>query len=340
MAQYDQSNEEFNEAIDNTDISDDTKEEIKSLFEGQEDVTLENYDPETYDPENPPDVLIVPEGQELTSDPGAAVVIWLGKADNVTFGSPLGDGDAMAADLGGAEGAGRVIVALSDDDQSMSFVGTGKFTVETGAGDDELTLEAGVSATMDTGYGFDTVNLSGNRADHTFNVDAKGNVIINGGQYVLKNAEVIQFDDHMSVVAANEDQAIVARMYKILFDRDPDSEGLQYWFDLLQSNSFGDGTHDMWDVTHVFMDSDEYKEMYGGKSDEEVLQQLYQGLRGAEPDQEGFNYWMDIIENWDNEGENVLVHVFYAFAYSDEASQLMGMDGSNYIISLYDDDVA
>ncbi len=329
MAQYDAPTEEVVDNVANSNISPQNQQAIANLFQGQATVNVA-----VYDPANPPqnaDLIIVPPGVQFTSDPGGAVVIFQGNAE-VEFNAAA------------AEEAGRVIIAQSNDDQNIGFA-SGEYTLETGAGDDNITVNQGVSITMDTGYGFDTVNLGGNREDHTFEVDANGNVIVNGGNYVLTNVQVIQFDDHMSVVVANEDQAIVARMYKILFDRDPDSEGLQYWFDLL-ADTFEAGHHDMWDVTHAFMNSDEFVAMYGGKSDEEYLEALYQGM-GRAPDEAGMNYWLDVINNpeemiegWTGDGDNAWVHVFYAFAYSDEASDLMGLNGNNYIIPLYDDDVA
>ncbi len=325
MAQYDMPKDEFNEQIGNSDISPENKAAIDALFAGKDNVNVG-----TYDPENPPegaDVIIVPEGTELTGDPGGALIIFQGGAS----------GEFEAGD------EPRAIIAQSGDNQTLIFTGDGQVTVETGAGSDIITVAPGVEATIDTGEGFDGVVITKSGGNVSFEIDADGNLLVTGSSYTLAGVEVVQFTDSLSVIAQDEDQAIVARLYQILFDREPDMEGLEYWFDTLQDASFGDGTYDMWDVTHAFMNSDEFAAKYADLTDEEYLTELYLGMTGRAPDAEGMSYWLDVLANpeemiagWTGDGDNAYVHVNYAFAYSSEATEAMGLDGTQYIVPLYD----
>ncbi|TVQ96634.1 MAG: DUF4214 domain-containing protein [Desulfovibrionales bacterium] len=328
MAQYDMPKETFVEELNASDISDATRQKIIESFAEKDDVLVANYDPD-----NPPDgadVVVIPDGVTLEADPGGSLVIFQGGTQGQTF---------VAGD------APRAIIAQSNDDQTLIFTGEGQATVETGSGRDVVTLAPGVEATVSTGEGFDGVVITKSGENVQFEVDANGNVLVTGSSFQLSGVEYIKFDDSFHVVAEEEDQAIVARMYKILFDRDPDVEGLEYWFDTLQSASFGDGTYNMWDVTHAFMNSDEFNTKYEDMSDADFLTNLYLGMSGRDPDEEGFAYWLDVLANpeenigtWQGEGDNAWVHVTYSFAFSEEANQAMGLDGTKYIIPLYDMD--
>ncbi|MCF8104314.1 MAG: DUF4214 domain-containing protein [Desulfohalobiaceae bacterium] len=306
-----------------------TKASVSSLFAEQDNVVVSNFDPD-----DPPgadvDVVIVPSGTTLTADPGGSVVIFQGQASGTFTASQDG---------------GRAFIAQSDDGQDLNFDGQGEVTVETGAGTDSFDVSSDVAVTVDAGGGFDDLNLGENRGDVEFAVDEDGNLVITGSSYTVENMETIQFGDALSVVAEDEDQAIVGRMYQVLFDREADQEGLKYWFDTLESESFDDDTHDMWDVTHAFMNSEEFTEKYGELDNEEFVTQLYLGMNDRAPDEEGLNYWTDVLENpeemiagWDGEDDNAKVHVVYAFAYSDEAEKAMGLEGSKYIVPTFDDD--
>lgn len=315
MAQYDMPKDELDQEVEKFDVSDATRDAIKKQFEGKESVNVATYDPEA--PPQDADIIVVPPGVEVTQDPGGALLVFQGPATG-TFQ---------------ATEAGRTIIANSVEEDGSPVNNTITFT---GSG----------NVTVETGDGFDVVELTdSNREDAGFEVDENGNVIITGSSYTLSGVEVVKFGDAMSVIAEDEDQAIVARMYQILLNREPDLEGLEWWLETLQDASFGDGTYDMWDVTHAFMVSKEYEEKYDGMENDEFLTQLYLGLNGREPDAEGFAYWMDVlanpeemIEDWAGDGDNAKVHVVYAFAYSDEADQVMGLEGSKYIVPLYDDD--
>ncbi|WP_459937938.1 DUF4214 domain-containing protein [Desulfonatronum parangueonense] len=305
-------------------MSEGTKQQIAAKFADKESVNIATVEVDGPMPTGA-DIVIVPEGVGLTQDPGSPVVIFQGSAQGVTFEA----GEQP-----------RAIIAQSNDDQTLILTGNGQATVETGSGRDVVTVAPGVEATVNTGDGFDGVFITKSGQNVEFEVDADGNVIVTGSSFTLTGVEVIMFEDTFHVVAQDEDQAIVARMYKILFDRDPDMEGLEYWFDTLQDDSV-----DMWDVTHAFMNSDEFNEKYAGLDDEEFLTNLYLGMTGRDADPEGMAYWLDVMANpeafigtWKGDEDNAQIHVTYAFAYSEEANQTMGLDGTKYIIPLYDMD--
>lgn len=77
------------------------------------------------------------------------------------------------------------------------------------------------------------------------------------------------------------------RLYQAAFDRTPDTEGLNYWVSVMDQ-----GTNLM-QVSEYFMQSPEYRGIYGASpTQEELLTALYQNALDRAPDAEGYEYWL------------------------------------------------
>ena len=86
------------------------------------------------------------------------------------------------------------------------------------------------------------------------------------------------------------DHADVLRLYWAFFNRDPDLGGALYW---LQINNDGNSL-DV--IADNFALSKEFSNAYGSIADREFLEVVYQNVLGREYDQEGFNYWLALLE--------------------------------------------
>lgn len=92
---------------------------------------------------------------------------------------------------------------------------------------------------------------------------------------------------------ADEGTALsIARLYQTAFDRAPDQDGLNYWID-------------QWEVEHLsigqiadgFYISSEFLATYGNLSDESYISQLYANVLDREPDESGYDYWIDRLDS-------------------------------------------
>ena len=83
-------------------------------------------------------------------------------------------------------------------------------------------------------------------------------------------------------------EGFVTRLYRLTLDREPDPGGLEYWVQELQQGSKTGA-----DVSFHFIFSGEFLEKNLTAS--EFLKIMYSAFFDREPDEGGFNYWMDTM---------------------------------------------
>jgi len=102
--------------------------------------------------------------------------------------------------------------------------------------------------------------------------------------------------------------ASVARLYYLLFDRTPDSDGMQFWTQALR-----EGTS-LEEIATSFVESNEFHATFGSfGSNETFLSKLYDQAFDRAPDPDGETYWASAMEH----GASIAA-VVTAFANSDE----------------------
>lgn len=84
----------------------------------------------------------------------------------------------------------------------------------------------------------------------------------------------------------------IARLYQAAFDRTPDLLGLNYWVDQWESVQLSIGQ-----IADGFYISEEFTATYGNLDDGAYLTQLYANVLDRTPDQGGFDYWMDRLDD-------------------------------------------
>ncbi|WP_434311563.1 DUF4214 domain-containing protein [Hominifimenecus sp. rT4P-3] len=107
----------------------------------------------------------------------------------------------------------------------------------------------------------------------------------------------------------------VTRLYKIVLQRTPRADEVQFWVDRLKGNQASGS-----EVAAGFFNSDEYKKR--NKSDEAFVTDLYQAIMGRQPDATGYNGWVGRLKDGGSR-PNVLA----GFLNSEEFRKLCGSYG-------------
>lgn len=85
-------------------------------------------------------------------------------------------------------------------------------------------------------------------------------------------------------------QKFVRRMYKVCFDRDPDEAGFEGWCTGLKN-----GTENYRSIALGFLTGEEMT--VRNLSDEEYVTEVYKALFDREPDEGGYNSWLNALKN-------------------------------------------
>lgn len=85
-------------------------------------------------------------------------------------------------------------------------------------------------------------------------------------------------------------QKFVRRMYKVCFDRDPDEAGFEGW-----CNGLKNGTENYRSIALGFLTGEEMT--VRNLSDEEYVTEVYKALFDREPDEGGYNGWLNALKN-------------------------------------------
>jgi len=357
MAQYNEDTSQVSERLAGSGLNENTRAGIETFLGtgSGETTSLQSYDG------SPPDgdttILTVGAGQSLTEDPGTPVIIMDpdapgaqvtlmstgetgrifvagGGNDNI---QTTGDGDVTIETGGGEDtintgngddtiivtGFGNSTIATGAGDDVIFVTGSGLSTIATGTGNDTINLDSDQGeVTIDGGDGFDQVTLNDSRGNHGFTFQ-DGVLVMNSAPTQMENIQVVAFDDGISVIADNATEAAVARLYEVMFDREADQGGLEYWFADAQAGQ------SLNDIAQSMTSSQEFSNMYADQSNEDFLDSLYQNAFGRDADAGGKAYWLDEMSNGFTQSQ-----VAQSFALSLEAVELMGIDGTKYVIDV------
>lgn len=120
--------------------------------------------------------------------------------------------------------------------------------------------------------------------------------------------------------ALAEDQAL-ARLYKAVFDRMPDTDGFQYWSERLDTGL------DFDDVVGNFLGSTEFINTYSELDNSQFLNTLYNNVLDRDADEEGQQYWNGQLEN----SALSRAQVVHSFSESAEFKNLSATDVGHFI---------
>ncbi|SLN61985.1 DUF4214 domain-containing protein [Pseudooctadecabacter jejudonensis] len=143
-----------------------------------------------------------------------------------------------------------------------------------------------------TGDGNDRIN--GRDSDEAI-VSGRGNDLLfgGGGNDILlgeQGNDVIFGDENGGY--GTEASGQVYRMYSAIFDRTPDTGGHQVWMNRLLT-----GELSIDEVAAEFIQSQEFINTYGSTTNSDFVLLLYQNVLGRDPDERGFNGWVNNLNN-------------------------------------------
>jgi hypothetical protein len=112
-----------------------------------------------------------------------------------------------------------------------------------------------------------------------------------GEEDSLTNIERLKFADKSMAFDIADNAGKAYRVYKAAFSRDPqsgDMSGLGFWISRI------DNGMDMVEVAARFIDSNEFRSLYGqSPTNAEFLTKVYTNVLGRTPDQGGYDWWLN-----------------------------------------------
>lgn len=212
------------------------------------------------------------------------------------------------------------VTGSNGSDSLMS--GGGNDRISAGGGNDRIQMSPG-SDIIDGGAGFDTVEFSGKLADYAIARSGTGYTVTHKGSGevdTLANVERLYFAD--KAFATDIDPAGVGgqalRLYRAAFDRMPDDHGLQYWMTKMQTGT------SLQEIARDFVASAEYKKLYAGASNAEVVNLYYTHILHRTPDADGAAFWTNVLDKHLATPEQVLVALSESKENYDASVKIIG----------------
>lgn len=183
------------------------------------------------------------------------------------------DGTSGSDKLQGTSGQD---IMLGNDGNDTFIPGGGNDYVDGGAGQD-FVIEPGARS------GF-TVSWSSSGVTVTDNAGTQGTDLI-------RNVERILFNDGAVAYDVDGNAGKVCRLYQAAFARAPDEGGFGFWI-----NAIDKGVP-MLSIASGFVNSAEFKSLYGtNPSNADLLTHYYQNVLHRTPDQDGYNWWLNVLD--------------------------------------------
>ena len=161
--------------------------------------------------------------------------------------------------------------------------------------DDEFSGTPG-NDNVDGGSGMDLFRFARQLEDYSIGWNSNTVIVTSGVERdELLNIERLYFSDRAVALDLSGTAGKAYRIYKAAFDRDPtegDTAGLGYWIAQMDEGM------DMVEVAARFIDSDEFRSLYGqNPTNGEFLNKVYLNVLDRLPDAGGYDWWMDQLEN-------------------------------------------
>jgi hypothetical protein len=175
----------------------------------------------------------------------------------------------------------------------ITLAGGAHYDVAMGDGDDVVTLLAGKNS-IQGGAGFDTAVVAGRQGDFVASQNGTWNVFVRAdGAYTaaLQGIERVQFDDGSLAFDLDGHAGQAYRLYTAALGRAPDAAGLGYWIGVLDR---GAALHA---VASEFVTGAEFTGLVGANADNATfVTKLYNNILHRAPDDAGLQYWKGILD--------------------------------------------
>lgn len=99
------------------------------------------------------------------------------------------------------------------------------------------------------------------------------------------------------------DHSVVIRLYRAVFNRQPDVDGLVYWLDQFDSGEWSTRR-----IANFFATGDEFRSLYGeSTTNDEFVSAVYPNVLGRQPDAEGRAFWTGYLDDGNGRAELILL---------------------------------
>ncbi|QEI08386.1 DUF4214 domain-containing protein [Pigmentiphaga aceris] len=318
MAQYDQdlTQEEFQNNINGSDLSTETKSKILELIGTDGTVNVKTWDgltPATAG-DAPAQVLIVSptilpgsDGTtvlDLPADLLGSVKTWVfDTTENISANF-----NTIDRVIVGGSGENTFVV---NGDHDTTIVGNNKTdTFTTTGGNDRIEAGTGTT-TVNTGAGFDIVVAKGSADDYDVTIvdgalvlKSKAGAGVADTTITAKDVNFIEFsntvggslaDNKSIAIVGDAASATVVRLYDGLLGRNAESSGAKFWVDAQAKGT------SLETIATAFLNSTEFQTAHANLSNEQFVSLLYtQGLQRTDAgaaDAEGVKFWVDALNN-------------------------------------------
>ncbi len=233
-------------------------------------------------------------------------------------------------------------VKTGDGDDTINISGTTSGNIQTGSGDLTMVMDESAQEnaqiSVDAGDGFDLLQLIGNAVKHTFSF-VNGLFHMNSADVAMKGVQVVAQDansdgqidlsnDHITVLAENVNDSVVAKLYKVALGREAiDGEdgwggstlgGINWWMNQFEKQ---DSDQSMDHLVKSFLNCDEFHNKYDGVDNATYVNTL---LSNAGADSSlAAQYLAELNSGTSRED------VAYQIATSVEVT---GIDGQQYVV--------
>lgn len=301
-------------------------------------------------------------GADVTfgADSKVEALVLGGGNDNITFQGDkgvtveTGGGNDSITTADGSDtiavtGGGNVTVNTGEGNDKVILQGDGTAHISSGAGDSTYLLQTdAASATINAGDGFDHLVVGEDRAAHIFDVDSKtGTTVMHSDNTVtMTGVQVVGFDkngdgqitsaDNISILAENANDSLIGKLYKIALGREAIDGadgwghstlgGINWWMNQFEKGQT-DGTTEH--LVRSFLNCDEFHDKYDNMSNADYVNTLFANLGVNDA-----NLAADYLGQLDT-GVMDRAQVAWALAESEAATQIMGIDGSNYVVDSF-----
>jgi hypothetical protein len=179
-------------------------------------------------------------------------------------------------------GSERDDVIVLREGNEVAQAGSGNDRIWSGLGDD----------VVNGGAGLDSAHIEANRSAVRVAVKQDGTVSVSGaeGNDTFVSVERLAFKDGVLAFDLSGNAGQAYRLYQAAFARTPDTPGLKY-----QTNAL-DTALNLWQVAGNFIASPEFQSMYGSPAtvtDARFVSLLYNNVLGRNPDQAGYDYHLN-----------------------------------------------
>lgn len=163
-----------------------------------------------------------------------------------------------------------------------TYVGAyGREIIHSGSGNDSI----------DAGDGLDTVIYSGARAGYVVTRTDAGLAVTGAqGNDTLANVERVHFGDTALAFDITGTSGQAYRLYEAAFDRTPDAFGIGFWISAMDNGVSLNA------VATEFVNSQEFRQMYSGATNAELVDKLYKNILDRAGDLSGIAHWTGVLD--------------------------------------------